>query len=578
MKKILVVDDMAIFREPIATALRLSGYETLSAASGPEALELARSKRPDLILLDIAMPGMDGVTCLRTMRGEPALQHIPVIMLTAVAERDVVRRVVEAGVQGYLLKSHFSLDQLRAQVQKLLREDQPSPGGPPESAPPPASAPDQPGPKPEPRAAPPPLDRSVVLEHVRKESQLRAVPTVLHHVLALINNSRSSFEEVASAVRKDHALALKVMKVANSSLFGSGKPVQNIADAAQRVGMSGIGKAVAAILTIEHFDTASTGGLTPQRFWEHSLAAAVCADRIGERIGMKDAEHLFLAGLLHDIGRLVLGTAFPEHYQWVLDTAAEQDISLLGPEREVFGLGHDDVTKEILIQWGTPADLQEAAAAHELPLEQIRRTTRDPKSAIAVALADRLAYALVLGDSGNTRLLPIRDYAKALGLDGPAIRSLAREAIEKTQNTELFYASHTGQRFRDPLAVELAAKARGNVRLAVFATDAPNDPLSLFCEHLGWLDTVKPNLAILHAPSERVLDARFKELHRLEQGIGCTLGVLVVSPDASIAPPPSLLQERPWATARFPGRYDALILAIVKLRGRLATELSTAPA
>jgi putative nucleotidyltransferase with HDIG domain len=578
MKKILVVDDMAIFREPIATALRLSGYETLSAASGPEALELARSQRPDLILLDIAMPGMDGVTCLKTLRGEPALRHIPVIMLTAVAEREVVQRAIEAGVQGYLLKAHFSLDELRSQVQKHLPGDQPAEGAQPESASPPASPQNQPEPKPEPRAAPQPLDRSVVLDHIRRKSQLRAVPTVLHHVLALINSSRSSFDEVASAVRKDHALALKVMRVANSSLFGTGKHVQNIAEAAQRVGMSGVGKAVAAILTIEHFDTASMGGLTPQRFWEHSLATAVFADRIGERIGLKEAEHLFLAGLLHDIGRLVLSTVFPEHYQWVMESGAERDVNLLVPEREVFGLGHDEVTKEILIQWGTPADLQEAAASHELPLEQIQRMTRDPKSALAVALADRLAYALVLGDSGNTMLLPIRDHAKALRLDGAAIRSLAREAIEKTQNTELFYASHTGQRFRDPLAVELAARARGNVRLAVLAPDAPNDPLSLFCEHLGWLDPMKPNLAILHAPSERVLEARFKELHRLEQGLGGTLGVLVLSSDASVTPPASLLQERPCATARFPGRYDALIQAIVKFRSRLATELSATPA
>lgn len=578
MKRILVVDDMAIFREPIATALRLSGYETLSASSGPEALELARSKHPDLVLLDIAMPGMDGVTCLKAIRRDPALQNIPVIMLTAVAEREVVRRAVEAGVQGYLLKSHFSLDDLRAHVQKLLSADQPSDGASQESAVQPASPNQPPEPQPASRKALPPLDRSDVLEQIRRESQLRAVPTVLHHVLALINNNRSSFEEVASAVRQDHALALKVMKVANSSFFGSGKQVQNIAEAAQRVGMSGIGKAVAAILTIEHFDTASSGGLTPQRFWEHSLATAALADRIGEYVGMKDAEHLFLAGLLHDIGRLVLSTVFPEHYQWVLDTAAERDVNLIVPERETFGVGHDDVTKEILIQWGTPADLQEAAASHECSLEQIRRTTRDPKSAIIVALADRLAYSLVLGDSGNTMLLPVREYARELGLDGPTIRSLASEAVEKTQNTSLFYASHPGERFRDPLAVELTAQARGHVRLAVLAPDAPDDPLSLFCEHLGWLDAADPNLVVLHAPSERVLDARFDELHRLEQELGRALGVLVVSPDASVTPPPSLLQERPCATAQFPGRYDALIQAIVKFRSRLATELSATPA
>jgi hypothetical protein len=110
------------------------------------------------------------------------------------------------------------------------------------------------------------------------------------------------------------------------------------------------------------------------------------------------------------------------------------------------------------------------------------------------------------------------------------------------------------------------------------AADAPDDPLSLFCEHLGWLDSADPNLVVLHAPSERVVEARFNELNRLEQEVGRTLGVLVVSPDALVKPPPSLLQERPCATAQFPGRYDALIEAIAKFRSRLVSELSATPA
>src|SRR5688572_24595203 len=82
MQTILVVDDMAIFREPLAACLKHEGYATVCAANGKEALTAVVRKRPDLILLDLAMPVMDGLTFLRHLRGNPATSALPVILLT----------------------------------------------------------------------------------------------------------------------------------------------------------------------------------------------------------------------------------------------------------------------------------------------------------------------------------------------------------------------------------------------------------------------------------------------------------------------------------------------------------------
>ena len=73
MSSILVVDDMAVFREPIAASLRLAGHQTQCAADGEEALRMVRQRRPDLILLDVSMPKMDGITFLKRLRAEPAI-------------------------------------------------------------------------------------------------------------------------------------------------------------------------------------------------------------------------------------------------------------------------------------------------------------------------------------------------------------------------------------------------------------------------------------------------------------------------------------------------------------------------
>src|SRR5271170_5773708 len=102
MKSILVVDDMAIFREPIAASLRLAGYEALCAADGEKALQLARTNHPDVILLDVAMPGMDGIGFLRNLRADPGIASTHVILLTVVNDKERVLAAGSLGVKDYI--------------------------------------------------------------------------------------------------------------------------------------------------------------------------------------------------------------------------------------------------------------------------------------------------------------------------------------------------------------------------------------------------------------------------------------------------------------------------------------------
>jgi len=120
MSTIMVVDDMAVFREPIAAALRHNGYEAVCAANGKEALAVIEVDRPDLILLDVAMPEMDGLMFLKAMQGNPQLQDIPVILLTAVTERASIVKAAQLGADEYLLKSQFSLDEMLNRIRNRL--------------------------------------------------------------------------------------------------------------------------------------------------------------------------------------------------------------------------------------------------------------------------------------------------------------------------------------------------------------------------------------------------------------------------------------------------------------------------
>src|ERR1041384_5243175 len=105
MQKILVIDDMSIVRDPLAAALRAVGHQATTAANGREGLALVASDPPDLILLDLRMPEMDGLEFLRAIRSDARTADIAVILLSECRDKQSVLEIAKLGVQGYMLKS-----------------------------------------------------------------------------------------------------------------------------------------------------------------------------------------------------------------------------------------------------------------------------------------------------------------------------------------------------------------------------------------------------------------------------------------------------------------------------------------
>lgn len=122
MKTILVVDDQPICRELVASALRNSGFEVLSAASGPHALSIIARQSPDLVLLDISMPLLDGLSVLQVLRENPVHSALPVILLTDREDPDLMRQARDLGAQACVRKANFSLDVLLARIAETLEE------------------------------------------------------------------------------------------------------------------------------------------------------------------------------------------------------------------------------------------------------------------------------------------------------------------------------------------------------------------------------------------------------------------------------------------------------------------------
>ena len=119
-QSILVIDDVADNVLLLQDQLEDDGYEVLTAASGEEGLRVATDKRPDLVLLDIMMPGMDGFTVLQKLRGQPETRDLPVLMVSALDDAESITKGLDSGAQDYLVKP-FNLEIVQARVRTALR-------------------------------------------------------------------------------------------------------------------------------------------------------------------------------------------------------------------------------------------------------------------------------------------------------------------------------------------------------------------------------------------------------------------------------------------------------------------------
>jgi adenylate cyclase len=120
MSTILVVDDSDVIRQTLVRLLKREGYEALGANCGREALDILATHIPDLILLDIMMPDIDGLELLERIQAKPEWKTIPVIMMTAVSDTQTIRRCELLGAREYLVKATFSVSDMLQHVRNFL--------------------------------------------------------------------------------------------------------------------------------------------------------------------------------------------------------------------------------------------------------------------------------------------------------------------------------------------------------------------------------------------------------------------------------------------------------------------------
>jgi len=201
---------------------------------------------------------------------------------------------------------------------------------------------------------------------VQRARLLKEVPPfrpVAIQLLKLVADITLPLARVVTLLRTDAVLSAEVLRLANSPLLGCRSEIKNILQALAFLGMERINSLI--VTTAMRGLVGPTGGNLARACWRHNLATAVICERLGSSMKIS-AERAYMAGLIHDIGRLALLRAFPD-YEKALTEAAAEGKSLPATEKALYGMDHSEAGRWLLAQWGCPLDLQIVAAQHEHP-------------------------------------------------------------------------------------------------------------------------------------------------------------------------------------------------------------------
>ena len=208
-----------------------------------------------------------------------------------------------------------------------------------------------------------------VVEFIKGVDSLVSFPAAGARVNELVNDPSVNMTEISKAISLDPALTARLLRMANSSAFGLSAKVDSVARAASVIGTKRLRDLVLATSTVSAFEGIPNTLVTMENFWRHSLYCAVAARVLADSFNKRNGDTLFLAGLLHDIGQLLIFNQRPQQAKAALIKVLDSsdDLSMHEAEREIIGFDHAQVGGELLRHWNFPDVLVECVEFHHAP-------------------------------------------------------------------------------------------------------------------------------------------------------------------------------------------------------------------
>ncbi len=226
---------------------------------------------------------------------------------------------------------------------------------------------------------------TTVKELFDEKVRLPSPPAIALKILEAVRGEDNSFDDIAQVIMSDPSLTVRVLKIANSSLYGLTKTVTSLSQATGLIGTDAIKNIALSFVIVQEFQNPLQGRFDLQYFWRRSVTTAVAADVIGKTVKHKDQD-LFVTGLLQDIGVLLLFLSLPEDYTTVLDKKRISGNRLSRAETEQFGCDHTEIALYLSNAWNLPDAIKYPIRYSHTP-EEAEEQFRE--SATILDLADK---------------------------------------------------------------------------------------------------------------------------------------------------------------------------------------------
>jgi putative nucleotidyltransferase with HDIG domain len=355
---VLFVDDDPLILQGLQRMLRpmRNDWAMTFVESGAGALDAMEKDAFQVVVSDMRMPGMNGAQLLTEIKNR--YPRTVRLILSGHADKDLILQCV--GTAHQFLVKPCDPETLRSAIARAKA-----------------------------------FNSSVKSEQIQKlvvdMDKIPSIPSVYSEMVQKLRHEDSSIEEIGEVIAKDLAITAKLLKLVNSAFFGLCRQVSSPAEAAAYLGVDTMKSLVLGVNAFSSFEGTKIPGISLESLWAHSLEVGSIARKIcqSEDLPRAVAEEAFIAGLLHDIGKVVLAINLPAEYEQVLKRAAQEKIPLFTAEEEAFGANHADVAGFVLSLWGLPTRVVEAITHHH-DLGALAPDSLSP--AVAVHIANAIVH------------------------------------------------------------------------------------------------------------------------------------------------------------------------------------------
>jgi len=249
------------------------------------------------------------------------------------------------------------------------------------------------------------MSREQILNVLKNINNLPTLPDVVMEILRLCDDKNSTTRQIAELIEKDPVLTTKVLKLVNSSYFGLSQELFSVNQALVLIGYNNLKSLILSASMLQVFNKDSkVGAFSRKALWKHCVGVGVGARFLAKRFRAANPEQTFVAGLIHDVGKVIIDWFFHPEFVKIIETVDREQCSIRDAEQNVMEVTHEEIGSYIAARWNLPTVLCDAIAYHH----QLENAQENAATAALVQLSDMLIRSLEVGYGGDSKI-PLLD-------------------------------------------------------------------------------------------------------------------------------------------------------------------------